>query len=309
MIKKIVIEADSVEETRKIAESQQPKGFQISTENIINDGKPVSIQTIANTAEEAYAKLQKKIPSDAEIIKREGLSRAGERTKEIEAFDEDTAKKSRKLKIKDFESFMTIEMIKEGSKGFLGMNKKPHLYRITISKRAKVKVIFKKKAKVEYSFTPKSLEEAIFDGDIEEVKMIMQSSEDPIDMPDDGGYTPLMYASLYGHTEIVKLFLSKGANVNAATSWGATALTRAAQDGKIKIVELLLASGANVNATEYDGYTALSRAAMKGHGQIAWMLLSKGADVNIRTKHGHSALTLAEENGHHQVIAILQNAT
>ena len=44
MTKKKTIEADSVEEARKIAESQVPIGFQISSEIIVNDEKPKSFR-------------------------------------------------------------------------------------------------------------------------------------------------------------------------------------------------------------------------------------------------------------------------
>ena len=81
-----------------------------------------------------------------------------------------------------------------------------------------------------------------------------------IEARDDGGYTPLILAALYGLDDIVEFLIASGANVNAATKWGATALSEAAKGGEHRVVELLLANGADVNHAEYDGYTPLMRA-------------------------------------------------
>ena len=305
MTKKIIIEADSVEETREKAESQLPKGFEISSEKIM-EGKPVSIQAIGKTVKEAFAKLENKIPSDVKIIERKKLRRSGERTVELEAWNEENAISLIKAKIKDLERLKKIEMLKKGSKGFFGFNKKLSLFRATISRKAKVELTYKReKFKVQYSFKPKSMNEAIRKGDITEVKMIIESTKASVKSKYKA-YPLLMTAAGCGHKDIVELLLSKGANVNASTSWGSTALSVAARDGETNMVEFLLSNGANVNSKEYDGYTALSRAAMNGHTQIVKILLSKGANVNIQTKHGHTALTLAKQNHHNKVAALLR---
>ena len=58
------------------------------------------------------------------------------------------------------------------------------------------------------------------------------------------GTTALMIASLYGYTEIVKLLLEAGADVNTKNNDGYTALALASKNGYTKIVELLKEAGA-----------------------------------------------------------------
>lgn len=312
MEKQIVIEANSIEGAREKAVCQLPKGFKIASEKIIRNNETLTAEARDKTVEGAIAKLQEKIPPDAETFKPQVLQQPGEGQiieKEIEAIDKKAVLDSVIQEFEDFNEVKEIELLRNGSKGLLGFGKRLPLFKIkvVVSQSAKVKIIYREKTKVQFSFEPKSLSDALFDGDTSEVRMMLESSKPPIDLKDEGGYTLLMTAALYGHIGIIKLLLSMDADINAATTWGATALTRAAQDGKPEIVKFLLANGANVNSTEYDGYTALSRAAMNGYSQIVKMLLLKGADVTIPTKHGHTALTLAEENCHYQVVALLQN--
>jgi ankyrin repeat protein len=61
-----------------------------------------------------------------------------------------------------------------------------------------------------------------------------------------GGYTALMAASEYGHTEIVKLLLEAGADVNARHWDDATALDFALEKGHTEIITLLKEAGAGM---------------------------------------------------------------
>lgn len=211
---KITIEADSVEDARKKATSQLSKGLKISAELIIADGKPVFIQATGRTPEKAFAKLQKRIPPGAEVIDREVLQQPSQRTMEIVAFDAKAAKESAEMKIQDYESIKKIELFKEGSKGFLGFGKKPHLYQVSVSQKSQVEMTYKEKAKVHFTVAQKTLIEA---NTLEEIKVILESGS-PVDVRNDGGYTRLMLAALNGDAELVNFLLSKGADVNAATS-------------------------------------------------------------------------------------------
>ncbi len=74
----------------------------------------------------------------------------------------------------------------------------------------------------------------------------------------EGGYTPLMLASVAGSQELAGLLIEHGAKVNAANSGGVTALMIAAAGNRSNVVALLLKSGADVNARSEDGRTALS---------------------------------------------------
>lgn len=67
-------------------------------------------------------------------------------------------------------------------------------------------------------------------GDLETVEKVLQSTP-TVDVNDqDGdGWTPLTWASVYGHTEVVKRLLATGADPNRQTHLGGTPLLRYAR--------------------------------------------------------------------------------
>ncbi|KAH8879534.1 hypothetical protein GQ53DRAFT_853627 [Thozetella sp. PMI_491] len=80
--------------------------------------------------------------------------------------------------------------------------------------------------------------------------------------------TPLQAALAEGHKEIVKLLVSKGANVNAEDEDYGTVLQAASAKGYKEIVNLLVAKGADINAEGRPYGTALQAALSNGHKEI-----------------------------------------
>jgi uncharacterized protein len=92
----------------------------------------------------------------------------------------------------------------------------------------------------------------------------------------------------------VQDLLSRGADVNSLDprypSWyAAPPLVRAAQAGYSNLVRLLLANGAEVNARDAGGGTALIWACNDGHIDCARLLLAAGADPSLRNNSGYTA--------------------
>ena len=59
-----------------------------------------------------------------------------------------------------------------------------------------------------------SINQAVFDGNIEAVKQHLAAGTD-VNAKDDNGWTPLHFAVYYGHKEIVELLLANGADTSA----------------------------------------------------------------------------------------------
>ena len=122
-------------------------------------------------------------------------------------------------------------------------------------------------------------------------------------------WTPLLTAAKFGHTEIVKLLIHYGANVNARDIISITALSFAVSSGHNEIVQLLIANGADINIPDKRGMTALMKAAYKGYIKIAELLINNGANVNAKDKDGRTALDIAKEYGHTQIAKLLESKT
>jgi len=111
------------------------------------------------------------------------------------------------------------------------------------------------------------------------------------------GEPVIMTASRTGIVEAVTALLTRGANVNATdTSKGQTPLMWAAAENHAPVVRVLLSKGADVRARSATGFTALMFAARQGHLASARLLVEAGANVNDRTPEGTPLLTLAVES-------------
>ena len=101
-----------------------------------------------------------------------------------------------------------------------------------------------------------------------------------------GGFTPLFWAAVYNHWNIVNLFLRNGADVNAKDNdLLETALHEMAHQGKLDMAKILVENGANVHERDGQGFTALHVAAVSNEVEIAELLIQKGADVNVKSAY------------------------
>lgn len=119
--------------------------------------------------------------------------------------------------------------------------------------------------------------EAAEQGNLKTVTDLIESGASPNAKLQSEGSSALMLASAKGHTEMAKVLIDKGADVNAAKPNGWTALMGAASSGHLDIVKMLVERGADVNARHAYGYTGLKLAKGKNHKQIAEFLVKSGA--------------------------------
>ena len=89
-----------------------------------------------------------------------------------------------------------------------------------------------------------ALIDAIDLGDAEAIEKLLARGV-PVDATNDYlGRTPLIVATMSGHTRIVGILLARGADVNAKDMEGWTAMRYARGFGRADIVELLAKAGA-----------------------------------------------------------------
>jgi len=102
----------------------------------------------------------------------------------------------------------------------------------------------------------------------------------------------LMYAAAYGSVDAMKTLIEAKADVNARNAFADTALLWSASD--LEKVRLLLSKGAAVNAASTQGRTALLiAAAHDGSEEIVRLLMKSGADPKVKDGRQTTALLLA----------------
>jgi uncharacterized protein len=121
------------------------------------------------------------------------------------------------------------------------------------------------------------------------------------------GNTPLIYASYFGHLDIVKYLVPKGAKVNLKTrnEENQTALHAAISGKNLNVVKFLLENGADVNAEKVDRLTPMHLAAESNQIHVVKILLIHRANINARMEGDITPLTLAKVNDAQEVVNLL----
>jgi len=133
---------------------------------------------------------------------------------------------------------------------------------------------------------------ALRNGNRQEFHRALRQNPKSVNAQGPSGWTPLMYAALYGDAGAVRMLLDQGANPDARNLDGGTALMYAIEDAEK--TKLLLDHGGNPNLRSGEGRTALLIAVGRaGSYSVVKLLLEKGADAKVRLPDGRGALALA----------------
>jgi len=104
----------------------------------------------------------------------------------------------------------------------------------------------------------------------------------------------VFYYSKYGDIAGVKPYVEKG-DINRANTYGFTPLLIATYYGHTSLVKYLAENGAEVNRQDNRGWTSLMYAVYYNHKEITKILIEHNASVTLKNSEGKSALDYAEE--------------
>ena len=107
----------------------------------------------------------------------------------------------------------------------------------------------------------------------------------------------LMIGAWEGKIELMRLFISRGADINQTNAHGETALTLAAWRGNLEAARWLVERGARINVPARQ-WSPLHYAALAGQTPLVDYLIAEGADINALSTNGSSVLMLAVYEGH-----------
>ena len=97
-------------------------------------------------------------------------------------------------------------------------------------------------------------------------------------------------AVVSGNVEAIKQHLAAGTNINEKDPFGGSSpLISASLFGKTEIARMLIDAGAEINLQNNDGSTALHTASFFCRPEIVVMLLKKGSDKTIKNKFGSTS--------------------
>ncbi|XP_058036489.1 ankyrin repeat and MYND domain-containing protein 2 isoform X1 [Ahaetulla prasina] len=121
--------------------------------------------------------------------------------------------------------------------------------------------------------------------------------------------TALLEVISSGNTEEASRLLgSKTVRVNCLDEHGMTPLMHAAYKGKTDICRLLMQHGADVNCNNHEyGYTALMFAGLSGNKEITRMVLEAGAEIDVVNSVGRTAAQMAAFVGQHDCVTVINN--
>lgn len=145
-------------------------------------------------------------------------------------------------------------------------------------------------------------------GNLDKVKRLLEKQPDHLNAFAPDGFQPLGLAAFFGHTEVVRFLLLRGADVNTPSQNGlkVTPLNSAAAGGHLEIARLLLEHGADPNARQADDFVPLHAAAQNGQRDMVELLLKHKADKALLNKQGKSAYDIAVEAGHSALLELLK---
>lgn len=152
-----------------------------------------------------------------------------------------------------------------------------------------------------------SLFEASAAGKFDVVAHLLFLHPDAVNDYAEDGFTPLGLACYFGKTEVARYLVLKGADVNRPSNNGFQVfpIHSAVAGNHTEITRMLIENGANVNVRQQAGATPLHSAAQNGNLDILIMLLENGAETNVRMEGGKLPADMAREKGFTEIAEIL----
>ncbi len=144
-------------------------------------------------------------------------------------------------------------------------------------------------------------------GRFDDLPFLIYKQPDLLQQYSTDGYSPLGLASWFGHVELVRFLLLRGADANQSSNNGLDIfpIHSAAANNHLNIIKVLTEAGARVNVNQKDGTSPLHYAAQNGNIALIILLLEQGANAEAKTANGQRPADMAKARGFDEIAQIL----
>lgn len=151
---------------------------------------------------------------------------------------------------------------------------------------------------------PYPLHLACYSRSSELVRILIKHGAD-VNLKDGMGSNPLVGACQYGNEDIIRILLENGCDINNTDIEGLTPLGRAVFYRKPRSVEVLLEKGCDMEIADNDNQTPIFIACWDGYEEICQKLLEKGCNMEHRDKSGNTPVFGPCLYGHTEILKML----
>lgn len=144
-------------------------------------------------------------------------------------------------------------------------------------------------------------------GDVARLQAWLQEKNNPNGY-DKNGWTPLLWASVRGHAEVVQVLLNAGADISKGHRLSqALPIHMAGHSGNVDCARILLdQQPEQLNAVwDLNGHTILLQAVFYDHQELTSFLVKLGADTAITTARGLGPMELAAQFQNQKMMDII----
>jgi ankyrin repeat protein len=159
--------------------------------------------------------------------------------------------------------------------------------------------------KTKYSHGQTPLMWACYCGKSEVVKLLVESGADvnQKDKNDETAIISAMQGNNKDFPEIVDYLIDHGADPNSKSQFGHTPFLYAVEKGYIQLAQKLILKGVDIEQTDsYEKETGLISAAYKGKEEMVTFLITQKANIEAADRRGNTALLHAAFKGHLPIV-------